>query len=85
MEKFKNKYRISSHRKSNWNYSNDGFYFLTLVTQNRVCNLGTIKNHEMVLSEFGKIVENEWFKSFEIRNELFLHEFIIMVHTNNSK
>lgn len=32
----------------------------------------------MQLLNFGKIVEHEWFKSFEIRNELILHEFILM-------
>ncbi len=32
----------------------------------------------MVLSDWGKIVENEFLKSFEIRNELFLDEYIIM-------
>jgi REP element-mobilizing transposase RayT len=32
----------------------------------------------MELSDFGKIVEQEWFKSFEIRKELYLHEFVIM-------
>jgi len=32
----------------------------------------------MIVSEFGKIVEIEWFKSFEIRNELFLHDFVLM-------
>ena len=30
------------------------------------------------LSDFGKIVDAEWNKSFEIRNELFLDEYIIM-------
>ncbi|TAH01286.1 MAG: hypothetical protein EAZ15_07600 [Sphingobacteriales bacterium] len=35
-------------------------------------------SHEMILSDFGKIVEFEWFKSFEIRKELILHEFILM-------
>jgi len=32
----------------------------------------------MVLSDWGKIVETEFLKSFEIRNELFLDEYIIM-------
>lgn len=32
----------------------------------------------MLLSDFGKIVEQEWYRSFEIRNELILHEFILM-------
>ncbi|MDZ7899853.1 MAG: transposase [Arcicella sp.] len=78
MDKFKNKYRIASHRKPNWDYSADALYFLTICTQNRECNLGEIINNEMILSDFGKIVETEWFKSFEIRRELILHEFVIM-------
>jgi putative transposase len=78
MEKYKNKYRIQSHRKLHWDYSADALYFLTIVTQNRECNLGTIVDTEMILSDFGKIVETEWYKSFEIRNELLLHEFILM-------
>jgi len=61
-----------------WDYSRNGIYFITIVTQNRECNLGEIVDGEMILSAFGKIVENEWFKSFEIRNELFLDEYIIM-------
>ncbi|MBX7240939.1 MAG: hypothetical protein K1X92_04260 [Bacteroidia bacterium] len=80
MKKFKNKYRIASHRNPHWDYSADALYFLTIVTQNRECNLGKIINTEslVVLSDFGKIVECEWFKSFEIRRELILHEFVIM-------
>lgn len=63
-------------------------YFLTIVTQNRECNLGNIvltdDRLSMILSDFGTIVETEWYKSFEIRDELFLDEFIIMpnhIHT----
>lgn len=78
MDKYKNKYRIKSHRKPNWNYSADGLYFLTIITQNRECNLGEIVNNEMILSDFGKIVEAEWFESFEIRKELILHMFVLM-------
>ena len=78
MDKFQNKYRVLSHRKPNWDYSADALYFLTIITQNRECNLGSIVNKEMILSDYGKIVEIEWFKSFEIRDELLLHEFILM-------
>jgi REP element-mobilizing transposase RayT len=83
MDKYKNKYRISSHRRPNWDYSADALYFITIVTQNRACNLGKIVQmdgllSEMILTDFGKIVQTEWFKSFEIRNELLLHEFILM-------
>lgn len=77
-DKYKNKYRIESNRLKGWNYSNDGHYFITIVTQNRICNLGRVENGIVILSDFGKIVETEWYKSFEIRNELVLENFVIM-------
>ncbi len=80
--KYKNKYRIKSHRMPNWDYSRNGMYFITLVTQHRECNLGKIEltngSPSMSLSNFGKIIETEWIKSFEIRDELFCDEYIIM-------
>ncbi|MGM0567302.1 MAG: hypothetical protein ACQESX_11130, partial [Bacteroidota bacterium] len=77
-EKYQNKYRVASHRMPEWDYSGNGVYFITLVTQNRECNMGVIENNKMNLSGFGKIVEGEWLKSFEIRHELYLDEYIIM-------
>jgi putative transposase len=82
-DKFQNKYRIKSHRMPQWDYSGNGIYFLTLVTQNRICNLGEIiltngSQPHIQLSDFGKIVNDEWLKSFEMRNELYLEEYIIM-------
>lgn len=81
-EKFRNKYRIASHRKPNWDYSENALYFLTIVTQNRECNLGNVVNSDgdiyVELSDFGKIVEQEWLKSFELRDELILHKWVIM-------
>jgi putative transposase len=77
--KFRNKYRIESNRLKRWDYSSPGYYFITLVTQNRVCNLGRVVGAKYVeLSDFGKITDAEWHKSFEIRSELFLDEYIIM-------
>lgn len=83
MTKYQNKYRISSHRKPKWDYSANALYFLTIITQGRKCNLGTISKtddgaYQIMLSDFGNIVETEWFKSFEIRDELILHAFILM-------
>ena len=72
-DRYKNKYRTTSHRKPNWDYSSAGAYFITICTQNRECNLGEIvKNKDdafLQLSDFGKIVAAEWHKSFEIRKE----------------
>jgi putative transposase len=81
-DKFRNKFRSQSHRRSGWDYSRKGLYFITLVTQHRECNLGKIVNKRgkiiIKFSAFGSIVKNEWLKSFEIREELFLDEYIIM-------
>ncbi|HAF63212.1 MAG TPA: transposase, partial [Anaerolineaceae bacterium] len=52
------------HRRSirlqGYDYSQDGTYFVTLCTHNRENMLGEIKNGEMVLNEYGKIVSESW-------------------------
>ncbi|HPY82161.1 MAG TPA: hypothetical protein PLU45_02275, partial [Bacteroidales bacterium] len=75
---FKGKYRIESNRLKGWDYSSEAMYFITIVTQNRECNLGKIVNGKMILSDFGKIIKTEWLESFDIRHELFLDEYVIM-------
>jgi putative transposase len=76
--KFCNKYRSESHRFPGWNYAGNGMYFLTLVTQDHDFILGHIANGEMYLSDFGEIVNTEWLKSFDLREELILDEYQIM-------
>ena len=76
--KYKNKYRIESNRLRGWDYAGNGKYFITIVTNNRINWFGKIEDSNIILSDFGKIVNHEWLKSFEIRNELFLDEYIIM-------
>jgi REP element-mobilizing transposase RayT len=39
---FQNKYRISSTRLQSWNYANEGMYFTTICTKNRICYFGDI-------------------------------------------
>ena len=78
MTLYRNRYRVESKRKKGFDYSSPGYYYLTLCTRNRVHLFGEIVNHEMVLNEYGDIVHQEWYKSFEIRRELQPDEFIIM-------
>ena len=78
MDKFQDKYRIGSHRLKGWDYSSNGYYFITIVIQNRESVLGKIENHKMILSDFGEIVQTEFNESFKMRTELFLDEFIVM-------
>ncbi|MBR5983702.1 MAG: transposase [Bacteroidales bacterium] len=78
MELYKNKYRGLSHRLRGWDYAGNGYYFITIVTHERKNYFGQIENGEMIYNEMGKIVHDEFFKSFEIREELFLGEFVLM-------
>ena len=78
MTLYKNKYRVESARLQSWDYSADGFYFITICTQNRACLFGQIVNGHMRLSGVGEIVLREWNQSFEIRSELFCDCFVIM-------
>lgn len=78
MEKFMGKYRSPSARAPWWDYASDGAYFITICTANRECIFGDIIKHEMVYSEIGLIVKNEWEKSFEIRKELFCNSWVMM-------
>lgn len=77
-DKFKDKYRIPSNRLRGWDYASNGHYYITIVTANRKRLFGEIVNGEMVLNDWGQIVYDEFFKSFEMRAELFLGEFVLM-------
>lgn len=60
--KFRNKYLIPSTRLSNWDYSSNGYYFITICTKNKINYFGEIMNNKMQLSEIGKIIEQYWLK-----------------------
>ncbi|KIA87798.1 transposase [Flavobacterium sp. AED] len=62
--KFQNKYRIPSARLKNWDYGNNGAYFITICTSNREHFFGEIvlvnDENEMQLNEIGKLAERFW-------------------------
>lgn len=67
-----------SIRLKNYDYSQQGSYFLTLVTQDRLHLFGKIEDGEMILNSVGKIVEEEWKKTLELRSNITLGQYIIM-------
>ena len=62
--KFQNKYRIPSARLKNWDYGNNGAYFITICTSNRKHFFGEIvlvdDENEMQLNEIGKLTDQFW-------------------------
>ncbi|MES2204624.1 MAG: transposase [Pseudomonadota bacterium] len=70
------------HRRSirlkNYNYSQNGAYFITICIQKRACLFGHIINNVMIFNEAGKMINEQW-RNLAIRfNEILLDEYIIM-------
>ena len=74
-----NIHRRKSIRLPEYNYSTEGFYFITICTQEKKCTFGKVVNGEMILNEAGRIVKEEWLQTMNIRKgEVKLHEYVIM-------
>ena len=67
-----------SIRLKEYDYSLPGEYFVTICTHDHECTLGEIVNGEMRLNEIGKIVEEEWLRTENIRPGIELDVFVIM-------
>jgi len=70
------------HRKSiripGYDYSQAGWYFVTVCAFQRQCLFGEIKNGEMKMNDFGRMVEKEWLRTAALRNNVLLDEYIVM-------
>jgi len=77
---FKNRYVIGSKRYRGYDYSSPGGYFITICTKNRLPYFGTVKNGQIVLSELGNYLHNEWLKTPFCRPDMniSLDQFVIM-------
>ena len=72
------KHHRRSIRLKGYDYSQSGLYFITICVLNRHCLFGEIENDEMILNEYGKIAATEWINTESIRDNIRLHEYIIM-------
>ena len=65
-------------RLKGYDYSQAGMYFITICCQNRQCVFGKIENGEMILNEYGKIVQMVWNELPQHYANIQLDEFVIM-------
>jgi REP element-mobilizing transposase RayT len=72
------KHHRRSIRLKNHNYSQPGYYFLTICTYQRQSWFGEIKNDRMYLNQIGKIVAEEWLNTPKIRSNFLLDEWVIL-------
>ena len=72
------KQRRRSIRLREYDYTQPGAYFITIVAHARATLFAEISDGKAWLNEFGRIVENEWQKSAVIRREIGLDVFVVM-------
>ncbi|MCK5760390.1 MAG: transposase [Candidatus Delongbacteria bacterium] len=71
-------YNRRSIRLKEFDYSQIGYYYITICTLDRYQLFGRIVNNKMVLNKFGLIAQKEWKNTSVIRQNVELDEFIIM-------
>jgi putative transposase len=75
---FAEKFHVESSRLKNWDYSTPGIYFITICAVYHNKFFGKIINNQIALSDKGNIVKEELLKTFEVRKNIKLHEYVIM-------
>ncbi|MBI5409883.1 MAG: transposase [Nitrospirae bacterium] len=72
------RYHRRSIRLPNYDYSQEGAYFITICTWQRECQFGEIFGGEMKLNEYGQVVKDEWMNTINLRPNIGLDEYVIM-------
>ena len=67
-----------SIRLKEYDYSEPNWYYITICTHDKKNLFGEMKNGKMVLNDFGKIVNEEWVKTKELRQNVDLDNYVIM-------
>jgi REP element-mobilizing transposase RayT len=66
------------NRLKNFDYTQDGCYFVTICSKNRIECFGDVLNEEMRLNEFGRIIRECWLDLPNHYANCELDEYIIM-------
>jgi len=77
-ELYKNKFHIESTRLPGYDYSQPGYYFVTICTKYKFCYFGEIVDEKMVLNNIGKIAVKYWLEIPKHFLQVTLDEFVIM-------
>ncbi|HZR29941.1 MAG TPA: transposase [Terriglobales bacterium] len=78
MTLFRQKYRIESARKRDWDYTSRDWYFVTICTRNKICCLGTIRNDQAVLSAIGNFANDSWREIPRHYSDVTIDQFVVM-------
>ncbi|MBN2382208.1 hypothetical protein JXQ70_04940, partial [bacterium] len=72
------KHNRRSIRLKGYDYSQPGFYYFTICTQDRLERFGEVKNETMILNDAGKMVNAEWNRLPERFRQVILDAYVIM-------
>lgn len=71
-------HRRRSVRLKGYDYAQPGAYFVTVCTHLMECLFGAVVDGAMVLNPLGRIVEEEWIKTANLRSYVELDEYVVM-------
>ena len=72
------KHHRRSIRLKGYDYSKEGYYFITICCEDKAKIFGEIIDGQMILNDFGRIANEEWLNTAKIRQNCKLHAHIIM-------
>ena len=73
-----NKNNRKSIRLKNYDYRQDGLYFVTICIQNREHLLGEIFNDKYLIYDTGMMIENTWNNLSKYYKGVIIHDFVVM-------
>ena len=65
-------------RLTNWDYSSEGTYFITICCKDRQSFLGRIDDNKMILSKIGLIASQYWTEIPKHFQHVKLDDFVVM-------
>jgi REP element-mobilizing transposase RayT len=74
----KNQGQRKSIRLKGYNYSQNGYYFVTICTKDRKCMFGDIVDGAMRLNKYGEIAENGILEIHSHYTNIETHRFVVM-------
>ncbi|MBI3602771.1 MAG: transposase [Candidatus Omnitrophica bacterium] len=69
--------RRKNLRLQDWDYSQNGYYFVTVCVKDRIPLLGEIMNGQILLNDAGRMVESIW-KELPIHYPIDIDAFVVM-------
>ena len=72
------KHRRRSIRLEGYDYAQPGAYFVTICTHRWINMFGNVSSSEIMLNPLGRVVQDEWLQTAQIRPYVQLDEYVIM-------